>query len=143
MILAQDERLVELSFSSRLESALSSEALLRLARQAWSANRRAGMTGFMRLDGRALDQTIEGPSTRVLALAARILTDRRHSEISINRFCPIGSRRFADWSTDGFAAHAPKPAGAGAPRRGLRLLTGDRGALELDDTPELALARAT
>jgi hypothetical protein len=143
MVLAQDERLVEFSFSSRLDSGLSSESMLRLACQSWSANRRAGTSGFMRFDGHSLEQTIEGASTRILSLAAQILTDRRHCEIRITRFCPISQRRFADWRIFGFAAHPPDAAGAAAPRRGLRLLTGEGGAADLDKLPELALALAT
>ena len=143
MILAQDERLVEFSFSSRLDSALSPESVLRLARQSWSANRRAGVSGFMRLHGCSIEQTMEGASTRVLLIAARILTDRRHSEIRITCFAPISARRFAGWSAIGIAEPAPDPAEAGAPRRSLRLLTACGGAPEPAETLELALARAT
>lgn len=143
MILAQDERLVEFSFSSRIESDVSPESMLRLARQSWSANRRAGVSGFLRLDGVAIEQIVEGPCTQVLCLASRILTDRRHCEIVIRRFGPIGVRRFADWRLLGFEALAPAPADARRSRAGLRLLADAGHAPGDEGSPALARVGAT
>lgn len=108
-------RLIEFSFRSRLAPQSPAELVL-LARRSWRANLRAGITGAMRLKADRIDQTLEGPRDAVLALAARILTDRRHAEIAVRAFGPIGGRRFADWRVEGFEGlDADDPPGA-APR---------------------------
>lgn len=142
MILCRDERLVEFSFSSRIDSGLSPDALLRLACQSWSANRRAGVSGFLRLTGCVVEQTVEGPSSRVLWLASRILTDRRHGEIVIRRFGAITARRFIDWKVMGFDARTPESADPRPLRAGLRLLRDGGHAPDLETSPEPAHARA-
>ena len=143
MLLVRDERLVEFSFASRFEAGVGPETVLRLARQSWSENRRSGVTGFMRLDGDRIEQTIEGPSTVVLALAARILTDRRHGEIVIRCFGPVGSRRFAEWVIVGLEALAPAPEPATAVRTALRVLTAAAAAPSRVGERPLAIGRAT
>lgn len=140
MLLARDERLVEFSFASRLEANVEPETLLRLVRQSWSENRRKGVTGFLRFDGDRIEETIEGPSTVILALAARILTDRRHGEIVIRRFGPISARGFADWAIAGLEAFAPPPAPA---REALRLLIGAPVPSPCAEVAPLAIGRAT
>ena len=94
--------LMEFAYDSRVAAALPPAACLRLARRAWSFNRRMGLTGHLSLrDGRFL-QVIEGPSEVVLPLAARILADRRHGSLTISAFGALDRRRYADWSMDGF-----------------------------------------
>jgi len=143
MLLARDERLVEFSFASRLDANVGPDAMLRLARQSWSDNQRAGVTGFLRLEAGRVDQTVEGPSTAILALAARILTDRRHGEIVIRRFGPIAARRHPEWFVSGlddFGLHAAR---APAARVALRLLSGATAALPRGEAQPLAAGRAT
>ncbi len=124
MLLARDERLVEFSFASRFESDVDPQSILRVARQSWSENVRTGVSGFLRLKGDRIEQTIEGPSTVILGLASRILTDRRHCEIVIRQFGPIAARRFADWTVSGLEAIAPASHVPDGPRAALRVLTG-------------------
>lgn len=94
--------LVVLSYTSRLAPDLSAAATARLAQQAWSFNSRMGLTGMMALEGGRVLQVIEGPCEVVLALSARLLTDRRHSEIAIQRFEAITARSHVGWTATGF-----------------------------------------
>ena len=75
----------------------------RLAQQAWSFNARMGITGEIRFEDGRFFQTIEGPCDVLLALASRILTDRRHERIAVSRWQPIAARRYRDWTATGFA----------------------------------------
>lgn len=121
MIKVGGEPLVEFSFSSRLSDDLSREAVLRLVRQAWSENRRRDVTGLLSLDGMTLEQSIEGRSATILALAARILTDPRHCRIVVRSFEPIAARRFVGWTVEGLEPAVPQGPVA-PPYGGLRLL---------------------
>lgn len=111
-----DTALIRFSFVSRLAEGLPAAALLRLERQAAAFNLRHGLTGEMRLEGRAVHQVIEGSWAVVMPLAGHILTDRRHDAISITSFRTIAARSFDDWSATGFGAPFPDAvlSGAGA-----------------------------
>ncbi len=100
-------RLVEFSFTSVLAAGLGEDELLRIARQSWRDNLRAGITGRLRIDGRLVDQALEGPAAAVLALSARILTDRRHMAIRVRALGGLASRRFGDWTVEGLGAAEP------------------------------------
>ena len=143
MLLVRDERLVEFSFSSQFEADVQPETVLRVARQSWSENRRAGVTGRLRVEAGRVEQTIEGPSTVILALASRILTDRRHREIVIRRFGPICARSYADWSVAGIEALAPTALRPAEPCAPLRLIVSAPTPASAPETPQLAVARAT
>jgi hypothetical protein len=97
-----DRALVEFRFTSRLVDGLPDAVLLRLESEALRFNRLNGLTGEMRLSGRTLRQVIEGSWLVVMPLAARILTDRRHTAIAVSAFRPIEARRFAAWTSAGF-----------------------------------------
>ncbi len=97
-----DRALVEFRFTSRLACGLPEAVLIRLEREAMRFNRLHGLTGEMRLVGRTLRQVVEGSWPVVMPLAARILTDQRHTAISISAFRPIKARRFGDWTAVGF-----------------------------------------
>jgi hypothetical protein len=141
MILLRDERLVEFSFSSQIAEDVSRAAVMRLVQQSWRDNHRMGVTGVMRHAGSSIEQSIEGPSGAVLALSARILTDRRHGQIVVRSFGPIAERRFAGWSVEGLEAPAPAPQGA---RGSLRLLVcGDVPLVAIGPRQPAALAVAT
>ncbi len=122
MLRVSNEPLVGFCFSSRIADDVPREAVLRLVRRAWSDNRRADVTGILRIDGAALEQSVEGPCATILALAARILTDRRHGRIVIRSFAPIAGRRFAAWTVEGLVPPAADAAQA-APWGKLRLLS--------------------
>jgi hypothetical protein len=98
-----DRALVEFRFASRLADGLPEAVLIRLEREAMQFNRLHGLTGEMRLVGRTLRQVVEGSWPVVMPLAARILTDQRHTAISISAFRPIRARRFQDWTAVGFS----------------------------------------
>jgi hypothetical protein len=136
------ERLIEFSFTSRIARDHAPADLLRLARQAWGDNLRAGLTGVMRLEAGRMEQTVEGPAAVVLALAARILTDRRHGEIVVRAFGPIAARRFADWRAEGFGAAAGAPRG-GAPLRLVAPTRRPAAEPQAEAAAQAPLARAT
>lgn len=143
MLLVRDERLVEFSFSSVFGSDVGHEAVLQIARRSWSENRRAAVTGYLRIDGDKIEQTVEGPCTVILALAARILTDRRHGEIVIRRFGPIGGRQHTEWTVAGLEICVPADTAPADPRGALRLLTRADAPSRVAAGPALAVARAT
>ena len=73
--------LVEFAFESQVADDLTPASFARLARQSWSSNVRAGLTGELRLQDGRFVQVVEGRCADVLRLAARILADpaaRRH-----------------------------------------------------------------
>lgn len=107
--------LVEFAYVSGPAPGLPPSVILRLARQAWSFNRRAGLTGWLRFEAGRFLQVIEGPSDIVLPLSSRILADSRHGEIEITAFNPITRRRYPDWTVSGFdeLVAAVSPAGDG------------------------------
>jgi hypothetical protein len=101
-----DRALVEFRFVSRLADGLPEATLLRLERQAQRFNLMHGLTGEMCLRRRCVRQVVEGPWSVVMPLAARILTDRRHTAIAVSAFRPIEARRFAAWTSAGFKLSA-------------------------------------
>ena len=118
--------LVEFAFESQAAEDLTPEIVARLARQSWSSNVRAGLTGELRLQDGRFVQVVEGRCADVLRLAARILADSRHRAIRILAFRALPARRYAAWTVQGFdlgrragggsASHPgqpPLPAGAG------------------------------
>ena len=98
----RSRELVEFSFVSRVSPDVPTSALLRLARQSWCFNLKAGVTGSLRLIGNTFAQEIEGPCHVVQPLAARILSDPRHGAIHISAFRRLECRRHHGWSTSGF-----------------------------------------
>lgn len=110
--------LVEFVFESRAVESLAPGIAARLARQSWSNNVRAGLTGELRLQDGRFFQVVEGRCDEVLKLAARILTDSRHCAIRVLAFRAVPARRFLTWTVSGFepgadadcAPEAPVPA---------------------------------
>jgi hypothetical protein len=94
--------LVEFAFESEAAEELAPEALVRLARQSWSNNVRAGLTGELRLERGRFVQVVEGRCAEVLRLAARILADSRHGAIRILALRALPARRHAAWTVKGF-----------------------------------------
>ena len=99
--------LVEFAFESRVNEALSQACLTRLARQTWSQNTRLGLTGELRLQDGRFVQVVEGRCADVVALAARILSDGRHSAIRVLAIRPLAARRHEGWTVVGFESAAP------------------------------------
>jgi hypothetical protein len=94
--------LVEFTYVSNACRGLPAAVLMRLARHSWSHNTRNGLTGVLRFDGSRFEQTLEGPGSVLLPLAARILADPRHEAIRVEGFRAIPARRFANWTSSGF-----------------------------------------
>ena len=108
--------LVEFSFQSRAVDDLTPAGASRLARQSWSSNLRAGLTGELRLEGGHFFQVVEGPAGEVLKLAARILTDPRHAAIRVLAFRALPARRHAAWTVSGFDLGLTEITGLTGPR---------------------------
>lgn len=109
--------LVELAFESAVGRDVPFSALQRLAGQSLDNNPRLGITGRLRLvDGR-LHLVMEGTAGAVMPMAARILADRRHRAVRVQRLGPVAARRFAEWTVEGFGLG---PAVAVAPDSNLR-----------------------
>jgi hypothetical protein len=105
--------LIEFAFESEPAEELTPEVLTRLARQSWSNNVRAGLTGELRLEDGRFVQVVEGRCAEILRLAARIIADSRHGAIRILAFRALSARRHTAWTVKGFDfAAAPE----GAPR---------------------------
>lgn len=85
------------AYRSVLADDLPAAVIHRICREAQAFNDRNGLTGFLEIDGRDVDQTIEGPWSVVMPLAARILTDPRHGAISIKAFEPIAAHAHREW----------------------------------------------
>lgn len=101
--------LVEFAFSSVAAPELPPSVFLRLLRQTWSFNVRAGLTGELRFEAGRFFQVIEGPCATVQGLAARILADTRHGEIRVVALRGFdGPRRFGTWSFHGFDIDLPE-----------------------------------
>jgi hypothetical protein len=83
-------------------------------------NRSVGITGVLVFDGERFAQWLEGPPAQVLALAARIETDPRHTDMRVlftHCQAAASKRRISRWS----AGYAEAPDldrlhGEGAPR---------------------------
>jgi hypothetical protein len=96
-------QLIEFSFESRL-ALMDAAALVRLARHAWRSNTARGLTGEMRFAESRVAQVAEGDIDVMLPLAARILSDPRHSDIRVLSFGTIDERRFEGWRVHGLPA---------------------------------------
>jgi hypothetical protein len=97
-----DGGLVEFAFASVAAPDLPPSVFLRLMRQTWSFNVRAGLTGELRFEAGRFFQVIEGPCATVQGLAARILADSRHGEIRVVTLRGFdGPRRYEAWSFHG------------------------------------------
>jgi hypothetical protein len=100
--------LVEFAFESQAVHHCPLDAA-RLARQSWSSNVRAGLTGELRLRDGRYSQVVEGPCAEVLTLAARILADPRHASIRILALRALPARRHAAWVVSGFDLGVTQP----------------------------------
>lgn len=103
--------LVEFRFESVLCD-IDADALAQMVCQCWRSNLRSGVTGEMRIEDRRVAQVIEGAIDVVLPMVARILSDRRHTEIETITLGPIVARRFGDWRIHGMQVAAAVPADA-------------------------------
>jgi hypothetical protein len=103
-IVLRDEVLVEFSFVSSLRDFVTRDALAQMERRFWEFNVRNRISGSATHCAGRITQSIEGSPEVVLPLAACILSDHRHTGISILTFGAIATRRFASWHSTGFGA---------------------------------------
>ncbi len=77
---------------------MPNEALRELVGRSSEHNRPAGITGLLVLTGDRFLQVLEGPEDAVNDLYARIIPDKRHHDLRLICYEPIGDRYFDDWS---------------------------------------------
>lgn len=77
---------------------MPNEALQALVKECSEHNLDAGITGLLVLTGNEFLQVLEGPAESVNPLYALILRDKRHRDVKLISYEPIGERYFHDWS---------------------------------------------
>ena len=92
--------LVRLMYASRAAAGLDNEELAAILRQSRAANARDGITGALCLcnHGRLFIQVLEGGRDAVSRCYARIVTDARHTDVTLLEFHEVEERRFAGWA---------------------------------------------
>ena len=77
---------------------ISNRTLRDIEEQASAANTEKGITGLLVLTGNIFLQVLEGSSRDVTALFGKIIGDKRHHDVELVTFQPIGARCFDEWS---------------------------------------------
>ncbi len=77
---------------------IANETLRDLVQRSSESNKAAGITGLLLLSGDQFLQVLEGPSDAVNALFGRIIRDKRHRDVRLLTFEPIGDTYFDDWN---------------------------------------------
>ena len=57
-----------------------------------------GLTGLLWTDGKRFAQVLEGDSSAVASLLAKLCLDRRHRDLEVVHDTTIAQRQFGDWS---------------------------------------------
>jgi hypothetical protein len=89
-------RLIYQSTSAR--NPVDNEDLRALVERSTENNKAAGITGLLLLSGNRFLQVLEGPSEAVNALFGRIIRDKRHRDVQLLTYEPIGEVYFDDWN---------------------------------------------
>jgi hypothetical protein len=82
--------------ASRLPSTMQDLLIVSVLR-----NARDHITGFLLSDGASFTQVLEGDQAEVDACFARIMRDRRHTEVTLKFRGPVQAREFPRWSMCG------------------------------------------
>lgn len=90
--------LVRLMYASRADSAVGNAELQTILNQCKAHNPEDGITGVLCFAEGVFLQVLEGGRSEVNRLYARIVTDRRHTQIELLSYEEIVERRFANWS---------------------------------------------
>lgn len=90
--------LVRLMYCSRAVSGVDQEELTSLLRQSRIDNANRGITGMLCFSEGLFIQVLEGGRDPVNALYKRIVTDPRHSEVTLLVYDEVSERRFASWT---------------------------------------------
>lgn len=83
--------------STVCDAPIANADLRALVERSGERNKAAGITGLLLLSGDHFLQVLEGPSDAVNRLFARIIRDRRHRDVRLLSFEPIGDAYFDDW----------------------------------------------
>ena len=89
-------RLIYKSISS--EHIVSNEDLRTLVQQSAQNNSEQDISGLLLLSGDEFLQVLEGTTRAVNELFRKILNDKRHHDVNLISFEPIGPVYFDDWS---------------------------------------------
>ncbi len=84
--------------STATAEVISNRTLRDIEEQASAANTEKGITGLLVLTGNIFLQVLEGSSRDVTALFGKIIGDKRHHDVELVPFQPIGARCFDEWS---------------------------------------------
>jgi len=84
--------------STATAEVISNRTLRDIEEQASAANTEKGITGLLVLTGNIFLQVLEGSSLNVTALFGKIIGDKRHHDVELVTFQPIGARCFDEWS---------------------------------------------
>jgi hypothetical protein len=84
--------------STASEKFVSNDELRKLVQQCAENNRRAKIAGLLLLAGDQFLQVLEGPSKAVNTLLRKICMDKRHHDLDLVSFEPIGPVYFDNWS---------------------------------------------
>ncbi|WP_374568737.1 BLUF domain-containing protein [Ideonella sp.] len=90
--------LVRLMYASRAAKPLDPEELAQILRQSRATNPKLGITGVLCSSGELFIQVLEGGRTAVNRLYNQIVTDSRHTEVTLLSYEEIDERRFAGWA---------------------------------------------
>ena len=84
--------------SNATADVVSNRTLRDIEEKASVANTEKGITGLLVLIGNTFLQVLEGSSRDVTALFGNIIADKRHHDVELVTFQPIGVRCFDEWS---------------------------------------------
>lgn len=90
--------LVRLMYCSRAVAGVDQEELTMLLRQSRIDNANRGITGMLCFSEGLFIQVLEGGREPVNALYKRIVTDPRHSDVTLLVYDEVSERRFASWT---------------------------------------------
>lgn len=95
---SHDERVFRLSYASRATKPLHRAAAEQLASAAAEYNRRNAVSGVLFAERGLFLQWLEGPAPKVCEVMSRIVSDPRHTDITILSAGWVPERRFAGWA---------------------------------------------
>lgn len=90
--------LVRLLYASRAFAPADSATIITILQQSRKHNPPAGITGVLCHSERLFLQVLEGGREQVNRLYARIMTDPRHSDVTLLHYEEISERRYAGWT---------------------------------------------
>lgn len=92
------ETLIQLIYCSKKNESLRLQELANIYRQAVANNQRDNISGMLLYYEGQFLQVLEGPSSKVNQLYAKIVTDERHQNVELLDVHSLRNRRFQGWS---------------------------------------------